>query len=89
MALGAQGSSIVGLVVARGVRLGAIGVIVGLLGAWLSGRFLESLVYGIGTADVATLAGVGVLLGSSVVIASAVPALRSLRVSPLRVLRSE
>ena len=89
MALGADGTGIIGLVVARGLRLALFGVGVGLIGAWLSGRFLESMVYGVGTSDVGILAVGCALLGVTAVLASTVPALRAIRVPPVLALRSE
>ena len=89
MALGANGTGIVGLVVGRGVRLALVGVGIGLVGAWLSGRFLESLVYGVGTSDLGILAVGCMVLAITAVLASAVPALRAIRVPPVLALKSE
>lgn len=89
MALGAGGTGIVGLVVGRGVRLALAGVGVGLVGSWLSGRFLESLVYGVGTSDLAILALGCIVLAATAVLASTVPALRAVRVPPVLALRAE
>jgi predicted permease len=89
MALGAGGSGIVALVVRRGLRLAVWGVGIGLLGAWASTSLVESLVYGVGALELPVLLGGCVLLGTMAVGASALPALRAVRVSPLLALRRE
>src|ERR1044072_2539718 len=59
-ALGASRGSIAGFVVGRGGRLVAIGIVVGLSGAWFGVRILASLLYGVSTTDPGTFAIVGV-----------------------------
>ncbi|GMV06995.1 MAG: hypothetical protein AMXMBFR53_32700 [Gemmatimonadota bacterium] len=89
MALGAGGSGILGLVVRRGVRLAFWGVLIGLGGVWASTRVVEGLVYGIRPMDPLTLAGGALALALVAVAASAIPAARAVRVSPVMALRSE
>ena len=89
MALGAAGSGIVGLVLIRGVRLSFYGVLVGLLGAWGTERVLESLVFGVASFDPMTLIIASLALGAAAVVASALPALRAVRVPPILALRAE
>lgn len=88
MALGAERSGIVALVLKRGLRLAFIGVAVGLAGVWASTSVVEGLVYGIGTLDAATLVGGCLTLAVVSVAASALPALRAIRVSPVSALRA-
>ncbi|MGI9628716.1 MAG: ADOP family duplicated permease, partial [Longimicrobiales bacterium] len=58
-AIGASGSSVAARVVADGVKLAAVGLIVGSLAAVLGGRVLESFLFGVRTADPLTLVTVG------------------------------
>lgn len=88
-ALGAGGGKVVGLVLGRGVRLAAWGVGLGLAGVWASTRLLERLVYGVGAMDALTLAGGCAVLAGAAVVASTLPALRAVRVSPVTALRAE
>lgn len=89
MALGSAAGDIVGLVVARGFRLAVLGVVLGLGGVWASTSVVSGLVYGIAPVSVVTLAGGSVVLGAVAVLASLLPALRAVRVSPVMALRSE
>lgn len=89
MALGAGGTGIMGLVIRRGVRLAVWGGAIGLVGAWASTRVVEGLVYGIAALDAPTLVVGCLALGGVTVAASALPALRAVRVSPTQALRSE
>jgi putative ABC transport system permease protein len=79
----------VGLVVGQGMMVVAAGVGVGLLAALLSARMLSSLLFGVGTADSLTFAGVTTLLLTIALAACLVPALRAVAVEPAVVLRNE
>jgi putative ABC transport system permease protein len=89
MALGAQFVDIAGLVY-RGVLLpSAIGLIVGAGAAlWLT-RLLNSLVFGVSTGDVSTLAAAGIALLGVSALAAAGPALRAALSDPVKVLRRD
>ncbi|HSG08396.1 MAG TPA: ABC transporter permease [Longimicrobiales bacterium] len=89
IALGAAGTGILGLVVRQGVRLALWGVVAGLLGVWASTRVVEGLVYGIHAVDPLTLAAGCIVMTLVTAAASAIPAARAVRVSPLMALRSE
>jgi ABC-type antimicrobial peptide transport system permease subunit len=89
MALGAGESGILGLVLRRGLRLAIWGIAIGLVGVWASKSVVEGLVYGIGAVDALTLVAGCVTLGLVAVAASALPALRAVRVPPVLALRSE
>jgi predicted permease len=89
MALGARAEQVGSTVIGRGIGLIAAGAALGALAALWLGRFLAGLVFGVGTTDPATFAGVAGLLMGTAVLASLVPALRAARVDPARVLRSE
>jgi ABC-type antimicrobial peptide transport system permease subunit len=89
MALGARAEQVVRSVLSQGLALIAAGVIAGALAALWLGRFLAGLVFGLGTSDPATFAGVALLLGLTALVASLVPALRASQLDPASVLRSE
>jgi putative ABC transport system permease protein len=89
MALGAQRSNVLQLVLGQGLRLIAIGVALGLVAALVSARALTSLLFGVKPTDLPTFFGVALLLGFLGLVACAVPAFRATRVDPLVVLRSE
>ena len=89
LALGAEPGSLLALVVRDGLRLTAVGVLLGVAGALLAGRALGSLIYGISPWDPETIvlaAGTVVLVA---VAASLFPARRAARVDPMISLRSE
>jgi putative ABC transport system permease protein len=89
MALGAERSSVLGLIVRQGLRLTLAGVIIGLAGAWGLTRFLTSFLYGVRTTDLATFALVSVALGVVSILASYIPARRATKVDPMVALRYE
>jgi putative ABC transport system permease protein len=89
MALGAGSSDVLGLVVGQGMRLVAIGLGIGLAGAWLLSRVLSSQLYEVSAQDPITYLTVAVLLGLVALTASYLPALRATRVDPMISLRSE
>jgi hypothetical protein len=60
-----------------------------LAGALALNRFLQSMLYGVGTHDPITFDGVAVLLAGVALLADRIPALRALRISPLVALRYE
>lgn len=89
MALGAQRSSVLGLILRQGARLIGIGVVVGIAGAFFAARALTAFLFGIKPTDLPTFIGVSLLLAILGLVACAVPALRATRVDPLVVLRNE
>jgi predicted permease len=86
-ALGATGQDLVRHVAAEMVPVTAIGVAVGLGGAWALARVLSSLVFGVDVHDAATFALVPLALVLPVVLATLVPARRAMRVNPAEVIR--
>jgi putative ABC transport system permease protein len=89
MALGAQRSNVLGLILGQGARLIGIGVAIGIVGGLWAARALTSLLFGVKSTDLPTFVAVSVLLAGLAFVACAVPALRATRVDPLVVLRSE
>jgi putative ABC transport system permease protein len=89
VALGARSGDVLRLVLGQGLRLVAIGIALGSLGALAATRVLSSLLYGVSAADPLAFAlGALVLLGVAL-LANLVPALRASRVDPLVALRHE
>jgi predicted permease len=89
MALGAERSSVLGLIVRQGLRLTLAGVITGLVGAWALTRFLTSFLYGVRATDLATFAVVSAVLVVVSILASYIPARRATKVDPVVALRYE
>jgi len=82
MALGAQTSQVLGLIVRQGLRLVAIGLVVGVPASLLASRALSSLLVGVTSADPLTYVGVVLVLTATGAIAAWIPARRASRVDP-------
>jgi predicted permease len=89
MALGARAPAVIALVLKRGTLLVAIGVAVGLPGAWAASRWMESMLFGLTPRDPAAMGAAIVLLMAAAQLAAYLPARRAARVDPLVALRRE
>jgi putative ABC transport system permease protein len=89
LALGAQPGRLVRLVVGQGLRLCGAGLALGLAGALLVTRLLETLLYGVTPLDPGTFFGVPAILLLVALAASYLPARRAARVDPILALRAE
>jgi putative ABC transport system permease protein len=89
VALGATRFAIIRLVVAGGTFPLFIGILVGLLGALVLARFIQSMLFATNPIDPLTLAGVSVLFAAVALMACLVPAWRAARVDPMAALRQE
>jgi putative ABC transport system permease protein len=89
IALGASAGSVRRLVVGRGLSLVALGLLVGIAGAFVLTRFMATLLYGVTPTDPATFAAVAIVLAACAVIASYMPARRATMVDPIIALRAE
>lgn len=88
-ALGASRASILGLVLLQGMKLTALGAVIGVIGAALASRAIATLLFGVTRLDPVTYISVLALLVSVSALACWVPAWRAARVDPAITLRSE
>jgi ABC-type lipoprotein release transport system permease subunit len=89
MALGAERSHILGMVLRQGMELTVAGLVLGLAGAGLLTRVMANLLFGVSTTDMATFATVPLILIGTATLASYIPAHRATRVDPVTALRDE
>ncbi len=89
LALGAQPGSLLRLVLGQGLGLAAIGIAIGLAGAMMFTRVLETLLFGISTRDPMTFLGIAILLLVAAFVACYAPARRAARADPIAALRAE
>ena len=89
MALGAQTSDVLRLVVGQGVRFIVLGVVIGLAASLALTRVLAGMLFGVTPTDPITFIGVSFLLVSVALLACYLPARRATKVDPLVALRSE
>jgi putative ABC transport system permease protein len=89
MALGAQRTQVLALVLRTGVTLSACGIALGLAGAAAAARILQGMLFGITPLDPATFVVVSLLFSLVAMVACYVPARRATAVDPMVALRSE
>ena len=87
MALGAEPSSVLGLVLRDGVTLAVIGIVAGLVAFAVVGRLLRGLLFGVAPSDPLTLIGAVLIIVVVSAVASWLPAWRASRIDPLEALR--
>jgi putative ABC transport system permease protein len=89
MALGASRADVFRQVVGDGMKIVTAGVVAGMAGALVTGRWLTGLLFGVTPADPAVLGGMAAVLVAVAVAASALPARRAARVDPVTAMREE
>jgi predicted permease len=89
VALGAQRSNVLGLVLMEGAKMSGLGIVIGIIAALALTRLMQSLLYGVGTSDPLTFLGVVIVIAVVTLSACCVPARRAMRVDPMVALRYE
>jgi putative ABC transport system permease protein len=89
VALGAHRRDVLRLIIGQGLKLAAVGVVVGLAGAFAVTPVIRTLLYNVTPSDPLSFASVSTFLVAVAAVASYVPARRALRVDPIIALRGE
>jgi putative ABC transport system permease protein len=89
MALGAQARDVIALVMRQGSRLTALGILVGVIGAFALTRWLESMLDGVSARDPITFLSITGLLALVALLATFIPASRAARVNPILAIRRD
>jgi ABC-type antimicrobial peptide transport system permease subunit len=89
MALGAKGAQVAGMMVSRGVRMVALGLIIGVAGSLAVTGVLQSLLVNVSRLDPVTIVGVVVVLGVVAAAAAYLPARRASAIDPMIALRRD
>jgi predicted permease len=89
MALGAQRTQVLAMVLSEGLKLVLIGIVIGIPLALLSSRVFSSMLFGLSPADPLSMMLVIVVLGSIATLAGLIPARRATKVDPMVALRYE
>ena len=89
MALGAQCSEVIGMVVREGMTLGLAGIVVGLAASYPLTGLITSLLYGVKETDPRIFAAASALLALTVLFASWWPARKAASIEPVAALREE
>jgi len=89
MALGARRSDVLKMTVKQGLKLVAIGVVIGLVAAFVLTRVMASLLFGVSTTDPVTFFSISLVLMGVAMLASYIPALRATKVDPMVALRAQ
>ncbi len=87
MAFGAGRAELTRLILSEGMRLAAIGLAAGLVGALFASRLLQSLLFGVRASDPSSWVATLVIVLGAAVLASIIPARRSARIQPIAALR--
>jgi putative ABC transport system permease protein len=87
--MGAQARDILRIAVGEGFAIVAIGLAGGIFGSLMLTRFLQTMLFGVKSADPLTFLAISFLLAAVTMLACFVPARRASRVDPLVALRHE
>jgi predicted permease len=88
MALGAEPSAVRRMVVLQGMRLAGIGVVIGIVAAYVLSQYMSNFLFGVQARDPLVFLGVPLLLAAIALVAVWVPAARASRIDPLSALRT-
>jgi ABC-type antimicrobial peptide transport system permease subunit len=87
--LGARPSDVLQMTVTQGLKLFGVGMMLGLLTAFVLTRLMQSLLFGISATDPITFIGISLVLLAVAILASYVPRLRATKVDPITALRAQ
>ena len=88
MSLGADSGRVERMILKEGAVLLAMGVVLGVAGAFFAGRVIQGLLFGVAPHDPATFIGVVVMMAAIGIVACWIPALRAARIDPAITMRS-
>jgi putative ABC transport system permease protein len=89
VALGAGNGQVVRLVLLQGMTLAAVGILLGVGGAYSLSRLTAKLLFGVSATDSTTYMGVAGVIAAVALTACLVPARRALRIDPLTAIRGD
>ncbi|MEK6299741.1 MAG: ABC transporter permease [Acidobacteriota bacterium] len=89
IAIGAQASDIFRMIVGQGMLLVLMGILIGLVAAFLATRVMENLLFGVSARDLATFLGIPFVLAAVAFLSIYVPARRAMQIDPMVALRQE
>ena len=89
VAIGAGRAQVLRMVLGSGLTLALAGVVTGIILALVAGRFMQTMLHGVGPADPLTFVSVAVTLSFVALLSSLVPAWRATRVNPVVALKTE
>ncbi|MDQ2947611.1 MAG: FtsX-like permease family protein, partial [Acidobacteriota bacterium] len=89
IAIGAQSTRVLSLVLEESMILTSIGIVIGVTGAWGVTRYLNSMLYGVTALDALTFVSMPILLILVSIFASLIPAIRAVQIDPAIVLRED
>ena len=89
MALGADRGTVLGMILGQGMRVTALGLVVGIIGSLLLTRLVSTLLFNVKPTDPLTFAIVALFITAIAALACLIPARRATRVDPMVVLRDE
>jgi putative ABC transport system permease protein len=89
MALGAQRSDVLHMVLRQGIILASIGIVLGVFGVIIAGRALSSLLFNVSLFNPITLLVASAMLATTVLVATYLPARRAAELDPMNTLRDE
>ena len=89
MALGAQREQIGAQFLSLGLRLLAAGTVLGLIGVWMTGKAMQSVLFDVPTLHMAILLATAFVMAAATLVACFVPARRAALVDPVEALRTE
>ena len=89
VALGAERTDVLRIVIARGMLVTGIGLSIGLVISLLLGRLLASVIFGVSATDWQIFGGISLALAAAAILACYIPARRAMRIDPVEALRYE